>query len=271
MAKKKDEHHGGAWKVAYADFVTSMMAFFMVMWICVATKKPEVMAQISLYFKDPGYAERKKEEDKAPKQVTGVMNNSSKIATQKDASLQDAVSPENQAFLKAISRDFVRLLNIKDEEKPPVDVQVTSDGLRMNFFNRAKKPVFKKNTSELTEWGTFVFQNLAWLVERYNFHAFLEGHTAKGLDLGQNKNYTPWELSADRANAVRRSMEYYAMSPDKTQRVSGLGDSEPLPNVNPESEDNDRITVSLSLTQVPKATPAPNPAATPSTNNSPHP
>lgn len=260
MAKKKDEHHGGAWKVAYADFVTSMMALFIVLWVLVAEEKPEVLAQVALYFKDPGYTFREKLEKKAPKETTGVMD-SAATATQKDASMQDAKTRENQGFLKAIARDFVRLLNVHDEEKEPVDVQITSDGLKMNIFNRAKKPVFKNNTTELTEWGTQVFQNLAWLIERYNFLVYLEGHTASGLDLGPDKNYTPWELSSDRANAVRRLMEYYAMSLDKTKRVSGFGDTQPLPNVAPESEDNNRMTVSLSLTQMPKPTPSPSPSA----------
>lgn len=265
MAKKKDEHHGGAWKVAYADFVTSMMALFIVLWVLVAEEKPEVMAQMALYFKDPGYTTRQKDQTMAPKQTTGVMEKTA-TASQKDASMQDATTRENQGFLKAIARDFVRLLNVQDNEKEPVDVQITSDGLKMNIFNRSEKPIFKNNTTDLTEWGTKVFQNLAWLVERYNFMVYLEGHTAKGLDLGPNKNYTPWELSTDRANTVRRTMEYYAMSSDKTKRVAGFGDSQPLPNVAPESEDNNRMSVSLSLTQVPKPSPAPNPAAETPTN-----
>lgn len=253
MAKKKDEHHGGAWKVAYADFVTSMMALFMVLWILVAEEKPEVLAQIALYFKDPSY--------NPPKQTAGMMDRQVK-ATQKESSMQDLTTRENQGFLKAIARDFVRLLNIKEDEKEPVEIQITSDGLKMNIYNRAKKPIFKDNTTETTEWGTHVFQNLAWLIERYNFKVFLEGHTPTGLDLGPNKNYTPWELSTDRANAVRRLMEYYAMSPNKTQRVAGFGDTQPLPNVPPDSEDNHRLTVSLSLTQTPpKPTPSPSPAA----------
>jgi len=260
MAKKKDEHHGGAWKVAYADFVTSMMALFIVLWVLVAEEKPEVMAQVALYFQNPGYTTRNKLETMAPKQTTGVMDKSA-TATQKDASMQDAVTRENQGFLKAIAKDFTRLLNIKEDEKEPIDIQITSDGLKMNIFNRTKQPIFKNNTNEFTDWGTFVFQNLAWLVERYNFLVYLEGHTATGLDLGSNKSYTPWELSTDRANAVRRLMEKYAMSSDKTKRVAGFGDTQPLPNVPTDSEDNNRMTVSLSLTQVPKPSPAPSPAA----------
>ncbi len=236
-----------------------MMALFIVLWVLVAEEKPEVMAQVALYFQDPGYTTRNKLETMAPKQTTGVMDKSA-TATQKDASMQDAVTRENQGFLKAIAKDFTRLLNIKEDEKEPIDIQITSDGLKMNIFNRTKQPIFKNNTNEFTDWGTFVFQNLAWLVERYNFLVYLEGHTATGLDLGSNKSYTPWELSTDRANAVRRLMEKYAMSSDKTKRVAGFGDTQPLPNVPTDSEDNNRMTVSLSLTQVPKPSPAPSPA-----------
>jgi chemotaxis protein MotB len=257
MAKKKHEHHGGAWKVAYADFVTSMMALFLVLWI--ANFKPEILIYTSLYFKDPT--------NKNWPTTWGVMEKEIR-ATRKDASLNDQTHIENQGFLRAIARDFNRLLNVNDEEKKPIDITITDDGLKMEIYNRTKKPLFKDNTTEFTEWGNFVFQNLSWLIQRYSFQVYLEGHTPKGLDLGPNKNYTPWELSTDRANAARRLLEYYAMTPEKMKRIAGCGDSQPLPNVPADSEDNQRITVSLSLTQsAPQPTPAPSPGAAPATPN----
>jgi chemotaxis protein MotB len=253
MAKKKNEHHGGAWKVAYADFITSMMALFLVLWI--ANFRPEVLVYASMYFKDPTFKEWPT--------TWGMMDKEVK-ASQKDASVQDQTTSENEGFLRAIARDFHRLLNIKDDEKQPIDITITNDGLRMTIYDRTKKPIFKGNTTETTDWGTQVFQNLAWLIERYHFQVFLEGHTPAGLDLGNNKNYTPWELSTDRANAVRRLMEYYAMSPDKVRRVAGFGDSEPLPKVPANSEDNQRISVSLSLMpSAPAGKPTPSPAPSP--------
>jgi len=252
MAKKNNEHHGGAWKVAYADFVTAMMALFMVLWIC--AQKPDVLVLAALYFKDPTNPNRPKTLGMLEKEIQ---------AAQKD-SVKDIKEPINQGFLRAIARDFFKLLNIKDDEKkPPVDIEITSDGLKMTIYDRNKKRVFKDNSTETTDWGTFVFQNLAWLVERHNFQVYLEGHTAKGLDVSNSKNYGAWELSADRANAIRRLMEYYAMSTDKIKRVSGLGNTIPLPNVTRDSEDNQRITVSLTLTQQPTPTPSPtaNPAS----------
>ena len=94
MAKKKHEHHGGAWKVAYADFVTSMMALFLVLWI--ANFKPEILIYTSLYFKDPT--------NKNWPTTWGVMSKEIQ-ATRKDASLNDQTHTENQGFLRAIARD----------------------------------------------------------------------------------------------------------------------------------------------------------------------
>lgn len=256
MAKKHHDHHGGAWKVAYADFITSMMALFMVMWILIAEEKPEVLAQMSLYFKDPATAA------KTPPTTWGVMEKEI-MATQKDANINDKRDNENEGFLKAIARDFYRMLNVKEEEKEPIDIEITSDGLKMTVYDRTKKPIFKDNTTELTDWGKFVFQNMAWLIERYNFQVYVDGHTSSGLRFDDPKQYNEWELSADRANTVRRFMEYYAMAPDKTKRVTGFADSMPLPNTQPDAEENQRITVSLSLTQKPPAPSAP--GASPST------
>lgn len=252
MAKKKNEHHGGAWKVAYADFVTAMMALFMVLWIC--AQKPEILVLASMYFKDPTY--------KPNPTTIGLMQKQIQAA-QKDNEVKDQKEPINEGFLRAIAKDFYRLLNVKDETQPPVDITITSDGLKMTIYDRSKKPIFKDNTTETTDWGTFVFQNMAWLVERHNFQVMIDGHTPTGLDFGAKKDYSSWELSADRANAIRRLMEYYAVSPGKMKRVTGFGDTDNLPNVPSNSEDNDRITVSLSLTQMPSPTPTPQASATP--------
>ena len=261
MAKKSHDHHGGAWKVAYADFITSLMALFMVMWILIAEEKPEVLAQMSLYFKDPASAQK-------PPTTWGVMEQEI-MATQKDANINDKRDNENEGFLKAIARDFYRMLNVKEEEKEPIDIEITSDGLKMTVYDRTKKPIFKDNTTELTDWGKFVFQNMAWVIERYKFLVYIDGHTSAGLRFDDPKNYNEWELSADRANTVRRFIEYYAMATDKTKRVTGFGDSKPLLNTEPEAEDNQRITVSLSLTQKPPAPPAPDASPAPANSSSP--
>ncbi len=235
---KKAEHHGGAWKVAYADFVTSMMALFMVLWIC--AQNEQVRVATSRYFKDP----YKALDDRAPGVLQEQMAGSSRSSDR-----LDPTASENQNYLKALAREFYSLLNVKeDEEDRPVQVDVTSDGLKITIYDRTKKAVFKPSSSEFTEWGNFVVQTLAWLVERYNFQVYIEGHTAKGM-VAEKPGYGRWELSADRANSTRRGLEFFAVSPRKINRVSGFGDTVPLPSEEPGSEANQRIAVSLSIQQ----------------------
>lgn len=244
---KKSEHHGGAWKVAYADFVTSMMALFMVLWIC--AQNIEVRVATSKYFKEPYTAFP----DRAPGMLSAQM-----AGAERTAEHLDPTAHESQGFLKALAREFYRLLNVRDDEERPVDVEVTSDGLKITVYDRAKKPVFKKDTAELTEWGNFVVQTLAWLVERHKFQVFIEGHTALGM-VEKQKGYGPWELSADRANTTRRGLEFFAVNPKKINRVTGFGETMPLPNQEPASENNQRVTVSLSIRQQEQQEPATTP------------
>lgn len=240
--KKKDGHHGGAWKVAYADFVTAMMALFMVLWIC--SQNETVKEATSSYFQDPYNALSERTSGLMDKQIAGADTRSADTENTLD---------KDTGYLKALAREFYKLLNVQDEAEKSVDVEVTSDGLKLTLYDRAKKPLFKKDTAEFTEWGKFVTQTLAWLIERHDFRVYIDGFTSKGYAKVRD-DYGAWELSADRANASRRGLEFYAVNPSKMERVTGFGDTIPLPNQPPESENNQRIVISLSLQQQPERT-----------------
>src|SRR5208283_2499787 len=112
------------------------------------------------------------------------------------------------SYLNSVAADFYRLLHLDDTlDQKPLDIQVTSEGLKMTLFDRARRPIFSENGTEFTNWGKFLMQNLAWLIDEHHFHVTIDGHTRAGLNLNRD-NYTPWELSADRANASRRSLVY---------------------------------------------------------------
>ncbi|MBE7538285.1 MAG: OmpA family protein [Opitutaceae bacterium] len=240
---------GGAWKVAYADFVTAMMALFMVLWI--SSQDKEVLVATSRYFQQPF---------KSPLTANaGVLNLDGKSASEPSSSSSKADSSQkggepqtdpkavNLQFLNSLAKDFYRLLHMdQDLKDKPIDIQVTSDGLRISLFDRARKPLFVENTAEFTEWGRFVMQNLAWMIDRHKFSVVIEGHTRTGLEL-KKPDYTAWELSADRANSARRSLTYYAVDPSLIARVTGYSDTRPMPLEPPESETNQRVTISLSL------------------------
>ena len=240
---------GGAWKVAYADFVTAMMALFMVLWISAQDKK--ILIATSRYFQNPFSSPMEDHSGIMPFNDNS-QDSSSKKKSDDDASGTEKPSNEDKqiqlSFLNAAAADFYRLLHLDQNlDQKPIDVQVTSDGLRITVFDRAKRPIFVDDTTELTEWGRFVLQTLAWTIDRYHFRVTIDGHTRAGMAL-KKEDYSSWELSSDRANAARRLLVLYAVDAGQIERVTGYADTRPLQGEPATSEANQRITLSLTLT-----------------------
>ena len=248
--------------MAYADFVTAMMALFMVLWICAQDQK--ILVATSRYFQSPFNTPINK--------ASGVMENAASKANKGSGEKEDGLSkvaPPSDAkeidlqFLNSLAKDFYRLLHLdEDLADKPIDIQVTSDGMRLTLFDRARKPLFKGNTPEFTEWGNFVMQNLAWLVDQHRFHVVIEGHTRTGLRF-TGKDYSAWELSTDRANAARRALTHYAVDDKMIERLTGYADTRPVPDIPIDSESNQRVTLSLTLDQRVKKPPGKPDPATP--------
>jgi chemotaxis protein MotB len=244
MARKKPAaHHGGAWKVAYADFVTAMMALFMVLWISAQDNK--ILIATSQYFQNPFHSPMD-----ATSGVLPFNNNKTTHSEGKEAG--DAKEQSNNkeiqlSFLNSVAAEFYRLLHVdNDLEDKPIDIQVTTDGLRINLFDRAKRPLFVNDSTKFTQWGEFVMQNLAWMVDRHHFRVTIDGHT-RTLAAQDRPDDKGWELSAARANASRHLLVYYAVDPGLIERVTGYADTKPLPNQPPGSDSNQRVTLSLTL------------------------
>lgn len=236
MSSQGGGHSGGAWKVAYADFMTAMMALFMVLWITAQDK--EILLATSKYFKQPFTA--------LTDRTVGVLPGKDGGSQGEDKNRETATAA-NLAFLNAVAKELNRMLNINDvSQDSPADVEVTSDGLKVTLYDRTKQPLFERDSANLTPWGKFALQSLAWLIERNRLHVVIDGHAAAGTAM-PNKEYGLWELTADRANTARRLLERYAVSPDAFDRVSGYADTRPLPNVPHDSQSNQRLTVSLSI------------------------
>lgn len=234
---------GGAWKVAYADFVTAMMALFMVLWISAQDK--EILIATSQYFQNPF---------RSPMDATsGVMPfNSNKTTNssgqgQGDEKESDRNKHIQLTFLNSVAADFYRLLHLDENlAGKPIDVQVTTDGLRVTLFDRINRPIFKGDTAELSEWGTFVLQSLAWTIDRHRFRVTIDGHTKAGIKM-KDDTYTAWELSTDRANTTRRALVHYAVDAELIERVTGYADTKPISGEAATAESNQRVTLSLTL------------------------
>ncbi len=230
-----------------------MMALFMVLWISAQDKK--IVIATSRYFQNPF---------SSPMEAhSGVMSSgkdthqSSKTDDSNESSNSTAPNDQDKQiqiqFLNSAAADFYRMLNLNESpENKPVDIDVTSDGLRLTLYNRPERPVFVDETADFTPFGHSLVQNLSWMIDRYHFRVTIDGHTRSGLVLKRD-DYTAWELSSDRANAARRAFVHYAVLPEQIDRVTGYADTQPLPGTPREAEANQRLTVCLTLNARPRA------------------
>jgi len=239
LVPRKHGHHGGAWKVAYADFVTAMMALFLVLWLTAQDEK--IKEAIERAFRNPFSS--------ATKESVGIIPNKDVQATHEQKGNFESVNAVEMELLRKITEDLARMFQNNQEDASAVKLQLTSDGLRINIFDKSRKPVFATDSSEMTEYGNWVVSTLAWEVARYStFNIEVEGHT----DAGQKplkEDYGEWELSADRANAARRLLVHNGVKPAQIAKVAGFGSTRPMEDTPPADESNRRVTVLLKVKQ----------------------
>ena len=247
MAKKHGGHHGGSWKVAYADFVTAMMALFLVLWLTSQDEKIKEAVQRS--FTNP---------------FSSLTKESSGIIPQKDTPASsanrsgnfDSSSAVELAMLRRLSDDLLKALQKEEEDPktdPPTKLDLTSEGLRISIFDRSRKPIFKAQSAEFTPYGDWVMSTLAWQISLYaSFTVEVEGHTESGRQ-PVRLDYGDWEISSDRASAARRKLIEHGVSSGQIRKVAGFADTIPMPQTAPEDESNRRITLMLKVRQTKEA------------------
>jgi chemotaxis protein MotB len=241
MAKKRHGHHGGAWKVAYADFVTAMMALFLVLWL--VSQDQNIKEAIERSFRNPFAS--------ITKQSTGIIPSEKETMTvlAREGNF-DSASAIELNMLRKIAQDLTAMLQTNPEaaEEKSLDLEITPDGMRISVFDRNKKPIFEQGSAEFTPYGTWIFTTLAWQISRFtnNFNVELEGHTEKSA-ANPHLVYGDWELTADRANAARRKLLEHDVQPNQIRKVAGFADTQPMPNLEPASESNRRVAVLLKV------------------------
>lgn len=224
--------HGGAWKVAAADFFCAMMALFMVLWI-IGQDEASLSESVQLFQNPFRYMESGQSSD-SPIDMGGSSADTRESQSGKD---EAGLGDNSIDYVKTVVQEFLRYLNVEtDADDSPVKVMVTSDGLRLSVFNRDHKPLFEGDSTQFTPWGNLVMQNISWITEQHPMRIRIDAHIGDELEDPDNVEYGPWELSSDRANAVRRALVYYALDPKKIERVTGFGDA------NPEEEGEDSVS-----------------------------
>ena len=234
---KKGGHHGGSWKVAYADFVTAMMALFLCLWLTAQDAK--VKDAVERAFRNPFSS--------VTKESTGIIPSKDASSTSsKGEGKFESVSAVEMETMKHISEDLAKILQQQDEQQS-IRIDVTADGLRINIFDRTQKPVFEADSDVFTAYGSWVFSTLAWEIARYTtFKIELEGHTENNL-LSGREAHSKWEVSTERANAARRKLVQSGVGALQIFKVSGYADTAPMPDLPPTAESNRRVTVLLKL------------------------
>jgi chemotaxis protein MotB len=226
---------GGAWKVAYADFVTAMMALFMVLWIL--AQDTEILQATSRYFQNPFNSPLDRS--------SGVLDGETSTSSESESEVMTSIV--EMGLLHEIAREFYRMLDIDENlESEPVKIQVTDDGLRIVVYDLRQRAVFEENTAEFTEWGQLLMQNLAWLVESYQLQVRIDTHCAKSADVHNDPLYA-FILTQKRAHATQSALHFYAIPANRFRSVTAFGDRNPLDGNSPEDPENDRIELSLHL------------------------
>ena len=208
-------HHGGAWKVAYADFVTAMMSLFIVLWLMNSTPKP-VQEQIAGYFNDPkGTAAKKGSEGKPiPKETKEV-----KVVKDPEKAKKDMDELKSQ-LLRDI--DDVNLLN---KLKKQIEITLTDEGLRIELVEDEKGTFFESGSAQPTPALQQILRVLSTRLKTLPNRISIEGHTDAHPYANQTA-YGNWELSTDRANVARRDMQEDGVRPDQVLQVRGFADQQ---------------------------------------------
>ena len=233
-------HHGGAWKVAYADFVTAMMALFLVLWL-VSQGDQKLKEQIANYFRSPGVFNTTQGGILGGAQNPNKEINSNSIRNDRE-SLKDAAAQLKEKFSK-----LSEFAPYNDQVK----VEITNEGLIIQIIDKAERVSFESGSAQLTPMASKILTEVAKTICNLPNPIQIGGHTDSHPY--PSKLYTNWELSADRANSARRQLEVSCVEPTKIRKIVGYADTKPLIAEDPYAPSNRRISIML-LWQTPNNT-----------------
>jgi chemotaxis protein MotB len=258
-------HHGGAWKIAYADFVTAMMAFFLLMWLMGSTTKGDLQG-IAEYFKTPlkvafsggsGSGDSSSIVQGGGKDLTrqdGQIKKGDDPKIKKTYNLQAVHLKEAQAQLERV--EMARLRGLKEKIEAAIDarptlkqfrnqllIDITTEGLRIQIVDEQNRPMFALSKAELQPYTREILLEIGKALNDVPNKVSLSGHTDATPYVSGEKGYSNWELSADRANASRRALIAGGMDESKVLRVVGLASAVLFDKKDPFNPINRRISI----------------------------
>jgi chemotaxis protein MotB len=253
-------HHGGAWKIAYADFVTAMMAFFLLMWLLGSTTKGDLEG-IAEYFKTP--LKVAMQGGSGSGDSSSVIKGGGADLTRKNAQIKKGeVQAEKKSYnLKAAQAELERieadrLKQLKKRLEKAIDanptlklfkrqllIDITTEGLRIQIVDEQNRPMFNLASAELQPYTKIILHEIGAVLNDVPNRVSLSGHTDAIQYSNAGRGYSNWELSADRANASRRELITGGMDEKKMLRVVGLASSVPFNSAASNDPINRRISI----------------------------
>ena len=238
-------HHGGAWKVAFADFMTSMMALFLVLWLI--TQSSEVRSAIAGYFQDP---------------LGRAHEFGSSVVAGSGAPLLPA-APEVQLTLAAGRRDQLVKLSERIRQALPdsddldglgrhVEIEITDEGLRISLLEDSTDVFFASGDPQPLPRAVTLFEAIGGVLGSTGYQVIVEGHTDARPYTGR-ADYDNWELSAGRANSVRRALLSGGLGDPQIEAVRGFADRDPRIAADPFAPQNRRVTILVAVPPEPTA------------------
>ena len=241
--RAKGGHHGGSWKVAYADFVTAMMAFFLLLWLLGSTSQEEREA-VSSYFKRPLKEVIMSGMYAGGDRVIAVSSESLFDSTLAPGSL-NAIDGQNFNRLQTRIEEEISADTLLDALRDQIRIEITEDGMRIQLVDTEDRPMFDKSSADPQPHARRILAKLAPLIEQMSTKLLISGHTDATPFASESDSYGNWELSADRANAARRLLVASGVSESKVLRVDGHASTVLLPNEDPYDAHNRRISLYL--------------------------
>ncbi|MFN3884334.1 MAG: flagellar motor protein MotB [Rhodocyclaceae bacterium] len=252
--------HGGAWKITYADFVTAMMAFFLLMWLLGSTTKGDLKG-IAEFFQTPlkvalfggsGSGDSSSVIQGGGEDLTRTHGQVKKGEIESPAkkinlqALKADFERMERERLEALKRDLERLIEASPalkQFKNQLLLDITTEGLRIQIVDEQNRPMFDSASSELKPYTRQILREIGPLLNRVENRISLAGHTDATPYAGGDRGFGNWELSTNRANASRREMVAAGLDDKKVLRVVGFASTLPFDKEHPEAAINRRISI----------------------------
>ena len=255
--KVEGGHHGGSWKVAYADFVTAMMALFLLLWI-LETTDFDTKRAIADQFQNPSAVQGPGGASTSMIDMGGAMDSPRGEGGEVDErNPQEEPSPTEESEQKQSLADLMGRLREKIEQdeslrefEDQIVMEIDEEGLRVQVIDNSDRPMFTAGGSRLRYYARDILEALGQTLSRVPFKLVVAGHTDTAPYQGSREDYTNWELSADRANAARRALLAGGLPESHLERVTGLADSELYNRQYPLDPSNRRVSLLVTPREV---------------------